>query len=803
MGVLFVSIQKAWVDRTSYVTSLAGGPNLKQTSPGASGKSLDSAGIRNLVIPEHNESSYHWLLQSQDAAVKGRWIVGAVDYDNAPVGRPVTTPSPYRWWLTLLASLDRMFFQDGYSLSFERAALVADPLLLLVGMAGVVMLVHRTLGGVASWVLALSGFSIFPFLSAFLPAAPDTRGLVALLVLTSTVLLLVGLRRPSSEGNGASRSSGPTHNGWFMTAGIASGVLFWVEPTAGIALVAATIAGALFARIWCGRERWLTFGFTRAWRIWAIAGGVATMLFYLIDYVPRGGEGLRLDHVHPLYAFAWIGGVELLVTQSWRSQSSNRGSVRQWAIPLLAIIPLVALGWILWARMGGGPEKDLLWAKLTNLPGGSVAPNSWAWLKNDGPSAMAWGTLLPLLILPVAGWCVWRSTTDAFGRSVLCVLLSSTAVFLVFAVGQLGMWGNLDAVLLAFAVAGVSRESSGRWIERAAIGGTAVAASVVGLYLLRLREPVGPNMALTAAETTQLVERDLAHWLRDRFGEKGITVFAPPRETTALCYFGDFKGIGTFAPENRAGFGTALSVVGAATMEEVEALVHARDIRCFVLPTWDPFLDDFARLYLSENYSKRSSLLVRELRNWNLPLWLRPMAYQMPAIPGFEKQSVLIFEVVEPQTPALAASRTAECLAELGDLLRAKQIGESLRRFPGDVGALAARVNVAIASGDTSSGEETAEILKTRVQTRADRYLAWDRRVSLAVALAQTNALDLAKEQVARCLSEADEKKIRALSTSSLYRLLVLAKAFELQFPEARLGALAESLLPADVRAQL
>lgn len=802
--VLFLFTQKAWLDRATYVTNLAGGPDLKQVSPSATGAALN-ASARSLIIPEHNESSYHWLLQGEQAAIHQRWTVGTVDYDNAPVGRSVTAPSPYRWWLTLLAFGDRTFFRHSYSVSFERAALIADPLLLFFGVGVLVALVHRSLGAKASAVLAVGGFTFFPFASAFLPAAPDVRGLVALLVLWSVVLLVIGLRSPKKESGSQQESCGRAHNGWFIAAGIASALVSWIHLATGLALIAATFVGALAARVWSGRIPDTESGVTRAWRGWALAGGSTMLLAYLLDYVPRGVGLLRLDQVSPCYALAWSCSVELLVTQSWRAQEGHaQSSVHRWVILLLTAAPLLALGWLLGTGAATLPGKDLLWAKLTNLPGGSVAANSWTWLRSEHRSGLAWGTMLPLVIVPMAAWCIWPRLTDSFGRGLLCVPLAITAVFVVIAARQLGAWSNLDAVLIAFAVGAVSREKfSPRWIDRIAIFGVILASGAVGLSLLRLPEPVGPKMAITAAETTQLVERDLADWLNDRFGEKGITVFAPPRETTALCYFGGFKGIGTFAPENRAGFGTALSIVGAATMEEVEALVHARGIRCIVLPSWDPFLEDFARLYLSENYSNRSSLLVHELRSWNLPLWLRPMAYQMPAIPGFEKQGVLVFEVVEPQTPALAASRTAECLAELGDLPRAKQISESLRRFPGDVGALAARVNVAIACDDAFSREEAAGLLRTRVQTHADRYLAWDRRVSLAVALAQANALDLAKVQIAKCLSDADEKKLRALSTSSLFRLLVLAKTFELHFAEARWGELAERLLPANVRAQL
>ena len=76
-------------------------------------------------------------------------------------------------------------------------------------------------------------------------------------------------------------------------------------------------------------------------------------------------------------------------------------------------------------------------------------------------------------------------------------------------------------------------------------------------------------MKLTSAEAQELIERDLAHWLARHANEPRPVVFAPPRETLTLCFYGGLRGIGTFATENNAGFGAALMMAGAQTMEEV------------------------------------------------------------------------------------------------------------------------------------------------------------------------------------------------------------------------------------------
>jgi hypothetical protein len=280
-------------------------------------------------------------------------------------------------------------------------------------------------------------------------------------------------------------------------------------------------------------------------------------------------------------------------------------------------------------------------------------------------------------------------------------------------------------------------------------------------------------------------------------------VFAPPHQTLTLGFYGGLRGIGTFSPDNTAGFGTALMIAGAKTMEEAQGLIQNREIRYIVIPSWDPFFDEFGRRYLAAKFSNRRSLLVDALRHWNLPLWLRPVAYPMPVIPGFEKQSVLVFEVVEEQKPAAAISRLAEYLVEMGDLDQATALNETLRRFPGDVGALAARAQIQGAQVDAAGLGQTLDSLLPRLTGGADRYLAWDRRVSLAIVLARGGRVDLAREQTRRCLAELNKQKLRSLSTGSLYGLLVLSQSFGLTITDPELHKLALDLLPGEMRTSL
>jgi hypothetical protein len=107
------------------------------------------------------------------------------------------------------------------------------------------------------------------------------------------------------------------------------------------------------------------------------------------------------------------------------------------------------------------------------------------------------------------------------------------------------------------------------------------------------------------------------------------------------------------------------------------------------------------------------------------------------------------------------------------------------------------------ARGDPAGLAQTLDSLLSRLSNGADRFLPWDRRVSLAIVLARAGQVDLAREQVRRCLAELSEKRLRSLSTGSLYNLLVLSHSFGLAATDPKLRELALDLLPSGLRRSL
>ena len=543
------------------------------------------------------------------------------------------------------------------------------------------------------------------------------------------------------------------------------------------------------------------------WRTWSRVGAWTVFAAYLAEYFPDHMASWNVGPIHPLYGFGWIGLGELVSRVVARLQGERKPWVLRdysmvvFAAAMLAAVPL-AMG------KTGSPgflTRDLEWARLVG-----VCPTArWprirrAWLARDGMTSDGLGDAAARLV-PV-GRCVAgfsRRDTRPHARGH-CGCGRSRGGGAGPRLAPAGLVGRLRCL--------PPRGLRCRGGERrhATRGRGTLAPGRGGPYLRRAgsRTPASEKFAgsatvLTPAESEQLVERHLGHWLSQRTAERGVVVYAPPNETTTLCFFGGLRGIGSFAQDNSVGFGNALAIAGARTMEEVQDDLQARGVRYIVIPSWDPFFEDFAQRYLVKELAGRASLLIGELRRWNLPLWLQAVPYQIPVGGGFEGQSVLVFEVVDVQAPAAAAGRLAEYLVEMGKLDDADAVAGRLRRYPGDVGALAAQAQVQSARGDTAGAGETLTTLLARLSAGGDRFLPWDRRVSLAVVLARGGRYDLAREQVRRCVVDADEARLRSLSAGSLYDLLILAHSFRLDFADPNLRALSLDLLPGDLRNRL
>ena len=752
-----------------------------------------ASGLRHLVVPEHLTPSYEWLGQTEEMLQRGEWRLRHTDADNAPLGRPVHSASPYRWWLALLAQADQTLSSRSLSESMARAALWADPLLQGLLLLVLTPVVARSFGPAAAAVTALGLTFLFPFSAGFLPGVPEDFALFLALSPGFVLPLLLAQRRPE------------TARRHFVCAGVFSGLGLWLNVTLQVPLLCSIAIGALLAA-WVNRSPEEKPSFTPAlWRLWGWAGAITSLAGYLIEYFPSHLTGWELRAVHPLYAITWIGAAELLVllTTIISGQRPDWSRSRVVAI-LLAAAATAALPVAMW-RTGnlGFLNADLLSFRLTKQTDAVVAPNLVEWLVRTSSLQPLVTTLLPLLVLPVAVWILVRRSTPTPTRAALALIAGPVLVALGLATVHLRWWQLADTfVLLAgAAVMATWRQDDNlpRWPWRF-VPAVLAACFVLGAIQLWPRSSSTGGTTLSQPEVEGLVERDLAHTLVKRLGQgRDAIVLAPPGMSTALNYHAGFRSLSSLSWENKDGLSVALRMVISTSREEAHALALSRGVTHLILPSWDPFYETYTRPASVQT----GELFFDSLRRWVIPMWLRPIPYQMPTIGGFENQSVTLFEVVDDQEPAIAMSRVTEYFIEMNQLDAARAAGETLRRYPADFSALVARAQLEAALVDAAAFPGTLETIQQRLKARGDRTLPWDRRVSLAIVLARGKQLDAARTQVERCLSQLNEERLRQLTTYSLFHFLILTRAVDLSISDPELRQLALDLLPADLRSRL
>ncbi len=762
--------------------------------------------VRQLIVPEHNTDSYQWIMQTQQMLARGKWHVRHVDYDNAPFGREVRAPSPYRWWLALCAWIDHVRSGRPLGLAVERAALFADPALHLLLLVATAAFAAWRFGILPAVLLSVMLAVAFPLAGDFLPGQPDDHGLSQACTLWSVLFLLAGLaaRKPALAAAGESARAGRPASWWFFAGGVAGGVGMWVSVTRHIPVAAGVILGGIAAS-WLTRREADGNGGGRAagaaWRAWGLGGGAACLAAFLIEYFPsQMTGGLRLETVHPLYGVAWLGAGELLAwTEAVAAGTLRPRSLRGIASVALGVAAVLAVPalMLLTGNRGALMNNDSP-ARLGNYPNSPVAANIGAWLTQDGFTEAAAATLFPVLLLGFAAWRLAARATPAGRRAAVALAAGPALVALGMACFHLRWWSLFDTTLAAVLVA-VAQSLASRPARWWLGGGVALGLAPAALLLV---DQGGANFRQTVSdsEVQGIAERDLARWLSRHAGPAGATVLAPPEVTAALAFYAGVRGLGTPYWENRDGFTAAVRIAGASTPDEAQAVSRGRGLTHLVIPSWDTFLDDYGRLGSNEP----EHALIALLHRWLPPRWLQPVPYQLPRIAGFEDQSAAVFAVVDVQDNATALSRLAEYFVEMGQLEAAVSAARALEQsYPADAGALVARALVGHAIGDTEGFAAVIDALEPHLARGEDRALPWDRRVSLAVALAQAKRPDQAREQARQCLAAMDEARLRSLSAVSLFRLQLMGRAFHLAIPDAHLRALGRQLLPAEMRARL
>ena len=777
--------------RAEQLSALAGGDAVAIDATSPTGY---EGGVRKLVLPELNHESLQWIAQTQELLARREWRLRHIAADNAPQGRPTFVPSPYRWWLGAVAWADSRLSGRPTGVAVERAALLAGPLLQILLLVSATLYAVRFLGALPAGLLALALALGFPAAGNFLSPLPGDRVLAQALAVWAVLPLVTALVTPRGSAGGRSH---------FLFAGVAGGLALWLDVGSASLIVLGCVVGGFLAAGW--QRGFATAATAPAvaalpWRVWAWAGAGTSVLAYVAEYAPAHLAGWRFDQNHPLYALAWLGAGELLHRgTAWLGEGHRPRGAWAWLAIGAAGVAVVLLPVGLLVTEGNGMFGSIAHtARFSLLPGTVDATNLFEWMI-QAPARQIVAALLPLALLLPAGWRLWTQPAGPTSRAVV-VALGPVLVLLAFAGWQVALWATLGAAwlgLLAVLAAPLVVRSRVRGWAWAILVPLALAPGAVSLW------PAGAGEsgdAVSGAELEALLQRDLAYWLTARAPENGAVVVAPPAMTSALYFFGGIRGLGTPDPGNHDGFVAAVRLCAATSADEAEVLMRKREITHIVLPSWDPFLDEYVRL----GSSQTEKTLIGLLHHWLPPRWLRPVPYILPQAEGIGDRSVVVFEVTEVQEQCVALARLAEYFVELGRLGDAGQVALVLEKeFPDDLDALIARAVVAHAHG---AGAETTRILQALrpvLDRDEDADLPWDRRVALTIVLAQVRQPDLAKPRVQDCLATVDEARLRQLSTVALFRLQVLAKAFGQQIEDSELRAKARNRLPAEMRARL
>jgi hypothetical protein len=794
---LFVWNTKARINRLAYLSTI-GVVDEDHTAnvTGSDAGNTELTRGNSLPIPDQLDASYHWLAQTERMLNRGEARVRHIDYENAPFGRTVLAPSPYRWWLGFLAWVEHLVKGAPPSALVEKAALWADPILLVVFLVGWVILVAKYFGSLSASLASFGLVSLYPFITGFLPGAPDDRGLAQALAMAS--VLLLSTAAVAAPGNEKARRL------WFILGGIAGGLGLWVKVPVQLPVLVGIVGGGLLVSFLTPRGPSPNTAPIPLlpWRAWACAGAATTCVASLIEYSPSELGTCELSFVHPLHGLAWLGAGELLAQASaWRQNRTFSRSPKNLILVSLSIATVAAVPAALLKRHGADVFiLDGMGSHLTRFHDGIVSRNLATWMAIQGPSVWLFLTLAPLGLLLPAAWVLTNRQTARSTRAAVAIALGPVLVALAFACTKLNWWQTLDALLLVVLAGVVPGISSKEMAAKARLGwiGIILASLVPGVIFVSGWDRPGKGGALDRTEVQGLILRDLAGWISQHSEPGTVNVLAPPSASTALCYYGAFRGIGSLSEENKDGIVAAVRIMSCRNVREAGEIVSRRKITHIVLLSWDTFFDDSTRAAAGQI----EGTFRDQLKFTTLPHWLRPLAYPWPSIPGFEDQSVTVFEVVEEQDEATALGNIALYFLEMGDLDQARSAAAGLTRFSIDFGAWVARAQVAAAVGDHAELARDLKVLQSRLGARVQPLISWNRRVDLAVVLARARVDAPAKKQLELCIADIDEAKIRSLSPGSVYRLLVLCRGLGVTMPPAQ-RALALSLVPPVLRARL
>jgi hypothetical protein len=756
-------------------------------------------GVRNLVLPNLGVDGYHWILQTQRMLAGDGARIRWVDYDDAPHGREVHWSSSFRWWLAGLAWLHSKASEEPLAISVERVAPYASTLLLAAILLTVTPLVAWRFGALPAVLFVLALPAVHPVYELFATGYPDHHGMAAVFGMLAVLFLVAGgagwLYVPHAgakqPAQGAWLPDRRCARRWFIASALAGGAGLWVSASATVPVLIGIGLGAVAAGLCARGARHDAESFDPTlFRVWGAAGFCASLAFYLLEYFPSH-FGIRLEVNHPFYALAWLGAGDWLCRACRWLQGGRWTESRSDLLGAIASLLAVAIlpACLVLARERTFVVSDpFLWMLHEDYI------NEFRGLFRqirDNPirATLASYSLLPLLGVPMLALAASARLARPWKALLLFALLPGVVTF-ALAVGQSRWLGTSCAVWLAALVttsAATTLPGTGfRWT----LGWKLAAAMfLIGVYLpfpyfvapLQMLASSERRAEISFADLTGVASRDVAHRLRHRLGDRRGIVASGPTVTTSLIHHGGLDGVGTLYWENIEGLKAMADLFGAPSEGRALELIEQRGITHIVVFSWDPFVEEYARLARglrahepapADAFALR--LVLGFLERQSLPRWLRPIAHALPPDAAFQGHWVLIFEVAPEQTEDVALVRVAQFLMDKGMPREAEsKLRLALERDPRSLPASIALASLQSALGRTEESEAALE----RVRAGLDRTdeLDLDDRVDLARVLTRAGDTAEAAEQIDAALAIADERSLRRLRPAALHELLELA----------------------------
>jgi hypothetical protein len=771
-------------------------------------------GRRSMLYPNGTLDTLHWVMQVQQMFATDTWRIRHVGYDNAPAGRAVHWAAPLHWWLALVAWGDHGLTGAPMGIAVERAALVADPLLLGLVLLALVPLTAHRFGSFAGAFLALATVAAFPFHLFFMTAYFAHHGVEETCALLTVLFLLAGgggcVRPDGPEGAGGDAGERAwrewlpdrrTARRWFAASAVAGGVGLWISAASAVPVLIGVGLGVI-ASAAVNRRAGAAAGWAvepGLWRWWGAVGAATSFAAYLIEYFPAHMT-LRLEVNHPLYALAWLSGGALLarLTRALAGGGRGTGGAAAWLLEAagVAVLPAVML---LTKGRAFVVSDPFLWRlhvqAITEFEGVT------RFLAGKSASLGLVSNFLPALLLLPAAVLAGRGAVPRPWKAQLALALGPVLLYFALTADQVRWWGiayGLLFALLMLTFALLEREPGLR--RRAAVW---QAACVLVLLpgAVNAVQSLGRSAGVTRGEMETLAERDFAQWLRLRSGAERAVVLSSPATTTNLIYYGGLEGLGTLYWENLDGLEHAAAIFAAPSGGAAHALIRRYGVTDIVLFSWNLFAEDYAQLYLDVPPGKPlppDVFAERLLHGGGLPPWLRLIPYRLPDNPAFAGQSILLFEVVPDQTPVEAAVHLTDYLVEMGRMKLAARQAQVLAEFPHSVPALAMLAYFQGKAGEAEAFRGTLD--RIAAEPVRGGALAPGDAVRLAFDLAAGGRADAARDVLRPCLARLDERALRHLTTGSLRDLLFLSERLRVPIIDPALRRLAIELLPPYLR---